>query len=120
MSFMFKHLHWGHCPILSQAQTHFLLPNHSFPTLSLVHHIFPEAVFLLDHIKVENSYLPNCCIYVIFSSFSDLGELNPKLYVQEAETQSQFKMKIAMKYSVQQDCLVVNIFRFFVKEVFTF
>ena len=38
----------------------------------------------------------------------------------EAESKSYFKMKIAMKYSVQHDCLIVNIFRFFVKEVNTF
>ena len=117
MSYMFKHRHWGHWLILLQVPTHFLLLNHSYPTPSLVHHTFPEAVFLLDHIKVIIHNLTFSHFVFMSMIFSDLGELNPKLYIPEAETKNQFKMIIAMKYSVRDDCLIVNLFRFFYKEV---
>ena len=81
-----------------------------------MHHTILEAAFLLDHIQVAISHLPNSPVVFI----SDLGELNPKLYVPEAETTNHFKVKIAMKYSVQHGCLIVNLFRFFIKEVNTF
>ena len=120
MTFMFKILHWGHWLILFQAQPHFLPPNHFFLTPSLVHHTFPEAVFPLDHIKVAIYNHPISHFVFMSLVFSDLGELNPTLYMPEAESKSLFKMKIAMKYSVGHDCLIVNLFRFFIKEVNTF